>query len=86
MRVISFQLIKSCCSWIVPAAETKSIGLRADALATRFLLAPRLFRRDTKLAAVYLDLVPFHNFTVTLGFASVYRDWQKTRHRDADGT
>ena len=36
--------------------------------------------------AVYLDLVPLHNFTVTLGFAAVYRDWQKTRHRDADGT
>jgi hypothetical protein len=31
-------------------------------------------------------LVPLHNFTVTLGFAAVYRDWQKTRHRDTDGT
>jgi hypothetical protein len=30
-------------------------------------------------------LVPLHNFTVTLGFATVYRDWQKTLHRDADG-
>jgi hypothetical protein len=36
--------------------------------------------------AVYLDLLPFRSYTVTLGFASVYRDWQKTRHRDADGT
>ena len=36
--------------------------------------------------AVYLDLVPFRNFTLTLGFASTYRDWQKTMHRDADGT
>jgi hypothetical protein len=26
------------------------------------------------------------SFTVTLGFAATYRDWQKTRHRDADGT
>jgi hypothetical protein len=36
--------------------------------------------------AVYLDLVPLFNFTVTLGFAAVYQDWQKTRHLDADGT
>jgi hypothetical protein len=36
--------------------------------------------------AVYLDLVPFNSFTVTLDFAALYRDWQKTRHRDADGT
>jgi hypothetical protein len=37
-------------------------------------------------AAIYLDLLPFNSFTVTLGFAIVYRDWQKTRHRDTDGT
>jgi hypothetical protein len=37
-------------------------------------------------AAVYLDLVPFHSFTVTTGFSSTYRDWQKTSHRDSDGT
>jgi hypothetical protein len=36
--------------------------------------------------AIYLDLLPFNSFTMTLGFAAVYRDWQKTRHRDADGT
>ena len=36
--------------------------------------------------AVYLDLLPFRSFTVTLGFESTYLDWQKTRHRDADGT
>jgi hypothetical protein len=36
--------------------------------------------------AIYLDLLPFNSFTVTLGFATIYRDWQKTRHRDADST
>jgi len=36
--------------------------------------------------AVNLDLVPFLSFIVTLGFAATYRDWQKTSHRDADGT
>jgi len=39
MRLNSFQLIKSCNTWTVPAAETKSIGLRADALVPCFLLA-----------------------------------------------
>jgi len=33
-------------------------------------------------AVIYLDLLPFRNFTVTLGFAAIYRDWQKTRQRD----
>jgi hypothetical protein len=36
--------------------------------------------------AFYLDWVPFRSFTVTLGFAAIYRDRQKTRHRDTDGT
>jgi hypothetical protein len=36
--------------------------------------------------AIYLDLVPLHKFTVTPSFATVYRDWQKTLHRDADDT
>jgi len=36
--------------------------------------------------AVYLDLVSFRKFTVTLGYSAIYQDWQKTRHRDADGT
>jgi hypothetical protein len=32
--------------------------------------------------AFYLDLAPFRSYTVTLGFAAIYRDWQKTQHRD----
>jgi hypothetical protein len=36
-------------------------------------------------SAVYLDLLLFRSFTVTLSFSAFYRDWQKTRHRDADG-
>jgi hypothetical protein len=27
--------------------------------------------------AIYLDVVPSNSYTVTLGFAAVYRDWQK---------
>ena len=35
---------------------------------------------------IYLDLLPSRSFTVTLGYVTIYRDWQKTRHRDTDGT
>jgi hypothetical protein len=44
------------------------------------------FAVTRNFTAVYLDLAPSRSFTLTLGFAAVYRDWQKTRHRDADGT
>jgi len=39
MREKSSQLIKSCDTLTVPAAETKSIGLQADTLVPCFLLA-----------------------------------------------
>jgi hypothetical protein len=50
------------------------------ALHRDYFIVTRIF------SAVYLDLVPFNSFTVTRGFPAIYRDWQKTRHRDADGT
>ena len=61
-----------------------AVGRRAGAFF--FALHRDYFVVTRNFAAIYLDLLPFHSFTVTLGFASVYRDWQKTRHRDADGT
>ena len=70
-----------------PAIETKSTwaaGRRAGALF--FALHRDYFIVTRNFTAVYLDLVPFNSFNVTLGFASVYRDWQKTSHRDTDGT
>ena len=36
--------------------------------------------------AIYLDLVPSRQFHRDPKLTAVYRDWQKTRHRDADGT
>jgi hypothetical protein len=44
------------------------------------------FAVTRNFTAVYLDLLSSNSFTVTLGFTAVYQDWQKTRHRDADGT
>ena len=59
MRANSFQLIKFCCTRTVPAAETKSIGLQADARVSWFLL----FHLDSfiltrQLSSTYRDLVP----------------------------
>ena len=59
-------------------------GRRSGALF--FALHRDYFIVTRDFAAVYLDLLPFRNFTVTPGNSAVYRDWQKTRHRDADGT
>jgi hypothetical protein len=61
-----------------------AVGRRAGALFfARYL---DYFAVTCNFTAVYLDLLPFRSFTVTLGFSAIYRDWQKTRHRDADGT
>jgi hypothetical protein len=62
----------------------RAAGHHAGALF--FALHRDYFAVTRNFAAVYLDLVPSNSFTVTLGFASTYRDWQKTSHRDADGT
>ena len=57
MRVNSFQLIKFCCTRPDsyrddPAAETKSIGLQADARGVMvFAKPPRQFYRDTTTLA-----------------------------------
>jgi hypothetical protein len=59
-------------------------GRRAGALF--FALHRDYFIVTRNFATIYLDLIPFNSFTVTLGFAAVSRDWQKTSHRDADGT
>jgi hypothetical protein len=61
-----------------------AVGRRAGALF--FALHRDYFIVTRNFTAIYLDLLPFNSFTVTLGFAATYRDWQKTSHRDADGT
>jgi hypothetical protein len=40
MRVNSFQLIKSCGTWTVPAAKIKSIGLQAGARVVMVFASP----------------------------------------------
>ena len=60
-----------------------AVGRRAGALF--FALHRDYFIVTRNFTAVYLDLVPSNGFTVTRGYSSTYRDWQKKRHRDADG-
>jgi hypothetical protein len=79
--------IKSCATWTVPATETKSIGLQADARVVMvFATPPRHFYRDTQFTPIYRDLVPSRQITVTLNFSAICQDLQKPRHHDADGT
>ena len=106
MREEFNSLIKYCTTRTDPAAETKSIGLQADALVVMVFASPirqfyhdgtnpahlsGLFHQDSsiwtrKLSSIYQDLVPSRQFIVKRNLSSINRDWQKTRHRDADGT
>jgi hypothetical protein len=61
-----------------------AVGRRSGALF--FALHRDYFIVTRNFAAIYLDLVPFNSFTMTLGYSAISRDWQKTMHRDADGT
>jgi hypothetical protein len=61
-----------------------AVGRHAGALF--FALHLDYFIVTHNFTAVYPDLVPFNSFIVTLGFTSTYRDWQKSRHHDTDGT
>jgi hypothetical protein len=61
-----------------------AVGRRAGALF--FARHLDCFIMTPNFASIYRDLVPFRSFIVTRHLSAVYRDWQKTRHRDTDGT
>jgi len=87
IQVNFISLIKLCCTRTDPAAGTKSIGLPANAQLSLFLQSHLDSLIETRqLSSVYRDLVPSRQINVTLDFSTVYQDWQKLRHRDADGT
>jgi len=61
MRANSFQLIKLCCTRTDPAAETKSVGLQADARVVMVFASPSgQFYRDTKYSSTYRDFAKTH--------------------------
>ena len=65
MRINSLQLIKFCCTRTNPAAETKSIGLQADARVGSVFCSPfikctmtsknRIHYRDSYVSGLYRD-------------------------------
>jgi|GEM_PF-7057686 len=60
-------LIKSCCTRTVPAAETKSIGLQADARVVMvFAMPPRQLYRDMTNPARLSEPRDLDRFIVTL--------------------
>jgi len=87
MGVTFDPLIKPCGTWTNPAAETKSIGLPADALAVMvFASPPRQFYRDGTTIVRLPGLSHLDNFAVTRKLGSVYRDFAKTTpSADTDG-
>jgi len=70
-----------------PAAETKSIGLPADALAVMvFASPPRQFYRDGTTRIRLSGLSHLDNFAGTRKLASIYLDFAKTTpSTDTDG-
>jgi hypothetical protein len=61
MREEFYRLIKSCCTRTDPAAETKSIGLQADAQVVMVFASPSgQFYLDTKRSSTYRDYAKTH--------------------------
>jgi hypothetical protein len=87
LQVNSFQLIKFCCTLTVPAAETKSIGLQADAQVVMvFAALSGLFYHDMTNPAHLSGLIHLDNFAWTRKLPSIYRDFAKTHaNPDTDG-
>jgi len=69
-----------------PADVTKSIGLLANALLSWFLQRHLdYFIMTRNCSSIYQDLVPSRQLHRDTKRMSFFQDWQKKRHRDADG-
>ena len=91
MPLISIQFIKSSNTRTVSSTWTASLALSADAPPAGglvFCSSPRLFHRDTKLHCRLSGLGTFSQLHLDPWLTAIYRDWQKTWHRDppAGGT
>ena len=64
----TFNHLLSFVNWTNPATETKSMWVRDQRTGALFFALHRDYFVVTRsFTAVYLDLLPFRNFTVTLG-------------------
>ena len=84
LRANSFQLIKFCCTRTYPAAETKSIGLHADASAgwriMVFATPPRQFYLDVTTSYRLTGFSRLDNFIVTRKSCPLTKTLQKQRN------
>jgi hypothetical protein len=87
MREEFTQLIKSCGTWTVPAAETESIGLQADARVVMvFASLSGQFQCNMTNPAHLSGPRHLDSFIVTKKISSTYRDFAKTHaNPDTDG-
>jgi len=83
MRLNLFQLIKLCCTRTVPAAETKSIGLQADAQLSWFLHATLTTLSWHDKSCPLIGTTPSGLFHHDTKRSSTYRDFAKT-HANPD--
>jgi hypothetical protein len=70
----------SCCRDKVNKVASRRAGAFFFARHLDYFIMTRNF------AAIYRDLLPFRKLYRYKKLSSFYQDWQKTRHRDADGT
>jgi hypothetical protein len=78
MREKFNQLIESCGTRTVPAAETKSIGLAAYAQVSWFLLSHLdSFIMTRQLSSIYRDLVPSRQIILTKNLSPLTRTGKK---------
>jgi hypothetical protein len=87
MLLISVPFIIFCGIWTVSSSGTASLALSANAQVSWFLQTPpRQFYRDptTFIHLSGLDGIKTNYRDPML--VTTYRDLQKPRHRDADGT
>jgi hypothetical protein len=94
MLLNSVPFIKYSGTLTVSSPGTAFLGWRADPAfsegrrsgAKFFARQTRLFYRDSKLTSVTRTWYRQDSFIVTRQLTSVNRDWQKTRHPDADAS
>ena len=85
MRVEFYLLIKFCGTRTDPATETNGWRCRPTRWRRVFCSSPRQFHLNAKLTTLTRTWYYSQPHSDTK-LSTVYQDWQKTRHRDADGT
>jgi hypothetical protein len=79
-------LIKSCAPGLSCCQDKVNRVASRRSGALFFARHLDCFIMTIDFSSTYRDLVPSRQIIMTQNFSATYRDWQKTRHRDTDGT